>query len=505
MFSAHEQFRSLLCLCVVQRKKINIVWFKRDLRLRDHEPLKHAIDDKLPTLLLYIFEPSLVNDPHYDCRHWRFVWESLNDIHDTLNSIHKNIVIVYEEAESLFRTLNSFYEIKTIYSHEETGIDLTYRRDQYLADFFKKSGIKWEECPTNAVKRGLMTRDGWSKAWKSTMNKPLVKIELRELNTLSFDESFKKKINTNVPEKFKIRNKQFQLGGETVALQLLESFVLERCADYNSSISAPGPSRISCSRLSPHITWGNLSIRQIVRYLHQNYDKAASKRGINSFRSRLGWHCHFVQKFESEPRIEFENMNRGFDDIRTEWDEVKFEAWRSGQTGFPMVDACMRSVVTTGYLNFRMRAMLVSFLTHHLWLHWPKGSMHLAKQFLDFEPGIHYTQFQMQSGTMGVNTIRIYNPVKQGYDHDPEGKFVREWVTELDNVPNKLIHEPWSMSAMEQEMYGCIMGQNYPYPIISDLKESYKRASSILWTKKGSKEVKEENQRILKKHVKNRD
>jgi len=164
----------------------------------------------------------------------------------------------------------------------------------------------------------------------------------------------------------------------------------------------------------------------------------------------------------------------------------------------------MRSVIATGYLNFRMRAMLVSFLTHHLWLHWPKGSLHLAKQFLDFEPGIHYSQFQMQAGTIGVNTIRIYNPVKQGHDHDPDGGFIREWVPELRKIPGDLIHEPWKMSNMEQQMYNCEIGKQYPKPIISDIKESYKRASKILWSKKGSKEVKRENPGILKKHVKNR-
>lgn len=487
-----------------KRENINVVWFKRDLRLRDHQPLRRAAESGIPTLLLYLFEPSLVDDPHYGDRHWRFVWESLKEMKGELKNHGYDILIAYDEAETIYQKIHSRYDVQTVYSHEETGIDLTYQRDLRMAEFFIEQGIHWEESPTNAVQRGLMNRDGWRKAWKSIMDQPLEDPDLEKLHSLPVNDELRHKINTDVPDRFKVRNEHFQPAGAAKAWELLESFVQDRCSDYNKSISAPGLARSGCSRLSPHITWGNLSIRQIVQYVDHHNDSAPSKRGLRSFRSRLGWHCHFVQKFESEPRIEFENMNRGYDDIRKEWNEETFQAWKEGRTGFPMVDACMRSVIATGYLNFRMRAMLVSFLTHHLWLDWPKGSLHLAKQFLDFEPGIHYSQFQMQAGTMGVNTIRIYNPVKQGYDHDPNGLFIREWVDELENVPGELIHEPWKMSEMEQEMYECRIGEDYPEPIIFDIKESYKHASSILWGKKGSKEVKNENKRILKKHVKNR-
>lgn len=488
----------------MQREKINIVWFKRDLRLKDHKPLKLACEDELPALLIYLFEPSLVADPHYGTRHWRFVMQSLLEMKGTLEEQGHNLLIFFDEAETFFRKLNESFEIATVFSHEETGIDLTFKRDIAVKKVFKELGISWVESPTNAVQRGLMHRNGWRKTWNSIMYAPLEQPEISRLENVAMKDDTHSQFNQQIPEEFTKEDRRFQTGGISHAHATLESFVYWRCADYNVSISAPGPARTGCSRLSPYITWGNLSIRQIIHFLKENREHIPHKRGVNSFKSRLGWHCHFVQKFESEPRIEFENLNRGYDDIRTEWDEHHFEAWKTGTTGFPMVDACMRSVVETGYLNFRMRAMLVSFLTHHLWLNWPKGSLHLAKQFLDFEPGIHYSQFQMQAGTMGVNTVRIYNPIKQGYDHDPDGAFIREWVPELRKVPAKLIHEPWKMSSMEQQMASCVIGEDYPAPIIPDVKASYKRASSILWSKKGSIEVKEENKRILKKHVKKR-
>jgi deoxyribodipyrimidine photo-lyase len=488
----------------MNRTTVNIVWFKRDLRLKDHAPLYDASQSGTPTLLLYIFEPSLIHDPHYDPRHWRFVWESLNEMQLKLEEHGHKLFIVFEEAEEVFRKLSELLKIEAVYSHQETGIDLTYKRDKRLARYFRELRADWHEYPTNAVQRGLKNRDRWRKSWNEIMKSPQKQADLDQLPAAELSAQFHLRFSTEIPDIFRSPDTAFQAGGENEAWRLLESFVLRRCADYNASISAPGPALTGCSRLSPYITWGNLSIRQIVQYMDEHYDEAPSKKDLRSFKSRLGWHCHFVQKFESEPRIEFENMNRGFDDIRTGWDQENFNAWKEGKTGFPMVDACMRSVIVTGYLNFRMRAMLVSFLTHHLWLNWPEGSLHLAKQFLDFEPGIHFSQFQMQAGTMGVNTIRIYNPVKQSLDHDPEGEFIREWIPELENVPAGLIHEPWKMSSMEQDLYRCRIGQDYPQPVISDIKKSYRHASSILWSKKGSRVVKEENQRILQKHVKRR-
>ena len=159
----------------------------------------------------------------------------------------------------------------------------------------------------------------------------------------------------------------------------------------------------------------------------------------------------------------------------------------------------MRALHHHGWINFRMRAMLVSFASYQLWLHWRPSALHLARLFLDYEPGIHYAQVQMQSGVTGINTFRIYSPIKQVRDQDPSGEFIRRFCPELAHVPAEHLAEPHRMSGEQQLRSGCVIGRDYPEPIV-DHGEAYRLARTRMYAVKGSQEAREEARRVFEKH-----
>jgi len=491
----------------VQRNPVQLVWLKRDLRLSDHRPIWEA-SCAGPTVVLYVFEPKLWAMPEMDRSHFDFIVQSLQALSRQLEAIGARLAIRVGELPEVFGEIAHRVDIAAIYSHEETGNGFTFDRDKRVARWAREMGVSWNQYSQNGVVRPLKSRNGWAALWESRMKSPLAltpdRIEIPE----DFDWGTIPEGEELGLEKTKKNN--LQIGGEHRAIEMLQSFLDRRGFDYRKGMSSPSTAKDNCSRLSPYLAWGCVSIKQVYQQLQIRQQEIREAPAglfdsrwygsLNSFSSRLAWHCHFMQKLEDEPELEFQNISRVYDGLReNEFNQERFEAWKEGKTGYPMIDACMRALNKTSWINFRMRAMLVSFASNHLWLHWRPTAVHLARHFLDFEPGIHFSQFQMQSGTTGINTIRIYSPAKQVIDHDPTGVFIKQYVPELKNVPNEFLSEPHRMPLDLQTKIGCIIGKNYPPPIVEHRK-AYKSAQEKIFAIRQSNSAITEAKRVFVKH-----
>jgi deoxyribodipyrimidine photo-lyase len=450
---------------------IQVVWFKRDLRTFDHAPLAEAagVGAVLP---LYVAELDYWRLADTSPRHWTAQRTALTELSRRLADLGAPLIVRVGSVIEVLDKIHAAVGIARLLAHEETGNLWTLRRDIAVRSFCKARGIAFAEFSQTGVIRGARagTRDRWAGHYGRFMTAPMAR-EPPSLTPVAAARiaPLPSAADLGLGDDGCLAP---QSGTRQSALDMLESFLGGRGADYRRGMSSPLSGERCCSRLSVPLATGAVSAREVLQRLY------AARRGlvetpanlravpvtaVDSLVARLHWRGHFMQKLESEPNLEIRAFHPVHEAARrpTAPDDPALEAWATGQTGIPFIDACMRSLIATGWLNFRMRAMVQSFASYHLELDWRASGERLARLFTDYEPGIHWPQVQMQSGQTGINTPRIYNPVKQGRDQDPDGVFTRRWIPELAEAPLELLQTPWL--ATDADLRG------YPAPIVDPI------------------------------------
>ena len=481
---------------------MTILWFKRDLRVSDHPALALAAAAGGPVLPIYVVEPEYWRLPDTSHRQWAFTAECLAELREALGRLGAPLVVRVGDAVEVLEGLRAAHGVTELVSHEETGNLWTYARDRRVGAWARAAGVRWTELPQSGVVRRLASRDGWAAARDRVVFAERVAVP-RGLRGLEAEPgAIPSAADLGLaPDGCAAR----QRGGRGEAERMLASFLTERGRDYRSAMSSPVEGENACSRLSPHLALGSLSVGEAAQAAAaRQRDVRGTRDGwggsLRSFQARLAWRDHFMQKLEDEPEIEVRCLHAACEGLRPlEPDALRLVAWKAGETGIPFVDACMRYLRATGWLNFRMRSMLMAVASYHLWLDWRATGPHLARMFTDYEPGIHWPQVQMQSGTTGMNTVRIYNPVKQGRDQDPTGAFTRAWLPELALVPDRFLQEPWLW-----EEAGRVLGRAYPAPVI-DVAEAARAAREAVWGARRGDGFRAEAARIVEKHASRKD
>jgi deoxyribodipyrimidine photo-lyase len=502
------------------------VWLKRDLRVADHPALAEAVARARggAVFAVFLYEPEVLAQPEWDASHTEFQLECLADLEVALGRLGIRLVTRRGEAVAMLEQLRRETGFQLLVAHEETGTGVTYARDRRVRRWAREAGVEFLELPQTGVVRRLGSRNGWNRLWEARME--AVPADVPRSTGRGGHATVARLATAGLLDcralGLPADTKDRQRGGERVAGDVLDDFLSRRGRHYSGGISSPLTAPTSCSRLSPYLAFGAISMRTVWQASEarrrevqasllaasnprDRADLKAWQRSLKAVQSRLHWHCHFMQKLEDEPAIEFHNMLRAADGLReNDVSPERLAAWQTGKTGYPLVDACLRSLVATGWLTFRMRALVVSFASYSLWLHWRPTGLFLARHFLDFEPGIHWSQLQMQSGTTGINTLRIYNPTKQALEQDPRGVFIRRWVPELAGVPPAYVHMPWTMPTDVQQVAGCVIGHDYPAPLVDHataVREAKRRLAGV----RNAAEARSEARAVAERHGSRRD
>lgn len=460
---------------------MQIFWLKRNLRLQDSVPFYRSLKGVRTdgcVLPLYIHEPNLIRQPDVSRQHQAFIQETLEELASELQALGGQLLQTVGESTDVLQRIHHQTPITRIWTHRETTQNSQYHRDRSVRTWCKKQGIELMEIEQNGIARGSQTPLTFPEYFSDSVNTELKDPTGANLSERFAPLPFPSCSETDIPLAGGEDKPLRQTGGRKAGQGILDEFFnIPNISRYPSRLSSPNSAWHGCSRISTYLTYGIISDREVFQAVDQVVSKGHESQSASEFQrlqerarfflDRLCWRRQYIQTFENHPELETRHMLPQFDGTReTEFNQTLFTAWANGHTGIPFIDAAMRCLKETGWINMRLRATVVSFATMNLWLPTPRVARFLATEFLDYEPGIHHVIHQIVSGTSDFDGLMVYDPMKQARDHDSQGHFIRRWVPELSELEDHHLHDLSKTPGCQSTQFGAGNAAPYPAPVV---------------------------------------
>ncbi len=449
-----------------------IFWIREDFRIENNPALSFATQNHDNVIALYIYDNNDFDNKREAQKWW--VYKSLETLKKELSDYKINLEIVKGDELEIFSKFNKKDKL-SVYWNKIYEPDVI-AKGKKIRDLFIKNEINYKYFKGNILNefQEITKNDGtpfkvftpfWRNAEQVYLNQPpsknyIVKKKIKKITI------FKKCIEPIdiLPKKnwYKKFEKYWKVS-ENDSKKILKNLIENKIKDYGTSRDIP--SIEGTSKLSPYIKHGQIHVGSIWKKCSEIKSKGI---GYRKYINELGWREFSHSLINYFPEFLKGNFRKEFNKFPWAKNEKFLKAWKRGMTGYPIVDAGMRELYETGWMHNRIRMVVGSFLVKHLRINWTEGEKHFRNCLLDFNKANNVAQWQWVAGC-GADAapyFRIFNPILQGEKFDKEGNYVKKWVPELKNVPNKFIHKPWEMELKYQEAIKTIIGKDYPGPIV---------------------------------------
>ncbi len=414
-------------------REVNVFWFRRDLRLDDNAGFKAALRDELPVLPIFIFDDEILDKLPEDDARVTFIYETLQEMRKSLQEENESSIAMFHGTpEKVFRKLIKDHEIKKVFINRDYE-PYARERDEKIKEFLQENDVEFQDFKDQVIfeKDEITKKDGDPYVvytpYKNTWKEKFRNIDLEFHYTSRYRGNLIK--NKRLPN-LDLADIGFKKSSQKVPDYKLSPGLLkdyEKTRDY--------PAKEGTSRLGPHLRFGTVSIRQMVR--------EANKQENKTFLEELVWREFFMQILYHFPNTVTDAFKKKYDRIKWRNNKSEFGKWKEGKTGYPLVDAGMRQLNESGFMHNRIRMLVGSFLCKHLLIDWRWGEAYFAEKLLDYEMSSNVGNWQWVAGS-GVDAapyFRIFNPTTQIDKFDKDEEYIKEWVPEYgtDNYPEKMV------------------------------------------------------------------